>query len=95
MKEVEAGKGGVVHDQSFCQDAGWSYSLEELLVRHPKLGEVPLKPELDHPGRPIEVGLKWFTLGHLMKKMVEVGQDIGFCGNVIKRMQRFHQRDPL
>lgn len=95
VKEVEADEHGMVHDKSLCQDVGWSYSIRELLVRRSKLGEVPLKPELDHPSRLVEVGLKWSALDHLMEEMVEVSQDKRSRGNVIKRVQRLHQRDPL
>lgn len=62
----------MVLDRSLCQDANRSYSLGELQIGGLKLKEVPLELELDHLGRPIEVSLECFSLGHLVKKMVKV-----------------------
>ena len=73
------------------QDSSWGYSIRELHVCCPKLREIPLEPQLDHPGWPVEVSLKGLTIGHLIQKMVEVGNEERPRGHIVEGMQCLHQ----
>ncbi|TQD82416.1 hypothetical protein C1H46_032010 [Malus baccata] len=61
-----------------------SHLFGELQVWRPKLEEIQLQPQLDHPGWPVEVSLKWLTLGHLIQEMVEVGKKEELCGHIVE-----------
>ena len=72
-----------------------SNTIRELQIWCPKLGEIPLQPQLDYPGWPVEVGLERSASGHFIKKMIKINEDEGACGHIIEVMESFHQGDPF
>lgn len=50
---------------------------------------------MDHPDCSIEIGFKALVPCHLIEQVVEIGDDEGPHGHIIKRVQSIHQMDPL
>lgn len=77
------------------QNTSRSHSFRKLEVKCSKFREVPLQPQLDHPGWPIEVSFERFTPRHLEEKVIKMGKKKWPCSYIVKWMQGLHQGNPL